>query len=159
MRELLRSLRLFLLAGFALTLSVATLHAGDPPPNWKGNGTGITYPDPDTGVHIDVVKGKSTHLGRYTGEGYHILYADFSFAGQAIWTASNGDSLSVTYVGQVFLSGDPDYPFGFVAVLTATGGTGRLAGAHGVAAMTGAFTGVPGNDYFDFQGNFTVNGK
>jgi hypothetical protein len=157
MRVILRTLRFVLLAGLAIGLSATALQAGDPPPNWKGSGSGTTKPVGD--VHVDAFDGKSTHLGRFTGEGYHVLFADFSFVGQATWTASNGDSLSVTYVGQAFLSGDPDYPFGFVAVLTATGGTGRLAGAHGVAAMTGAFTGVPGDLYFDFEGTLSVNGK
>ena len=47
--------------------------------------------------------------------------------------------------GPGLLSGDPDFPFGFEAVLVAEGGTGRLANARGTAVMTGAFTGVPGN--------------
>jgi hypothetical protein len=157
MRVILRTLRFVLLASLAVALSAATLRAGDPPPNWKGSGTGVTYPD--GGVHVDLVKGRQSHLGNYTGEGYHVLFADFSFVGQATWTASNGDTLSVTYVGQVFPSGDPDFPYGFEAVLTATGGTGRLDGAKGIAAMTGAFTGVPGDDYFSFEGTLSVNGK
>jgi hypothetical protein len=99
-------------------------------------------------------------LGKYTGEGYHVLNpVDFTFVGHATWTGHNGDKLFVTYSGQVFLSGDPDYPFGFVAELTATGGTGRLAGAKGRADMSGAFTGVPGDDYFSFEGTLSVKGK
>jgi hypothetical protein len=72
---------------------------------------------------------------------------------------SNFDALEVTYTGQVFLSGDPDYPFGFVADLVAEGGTGRFAKARGRAVMTGAFTGVPGDLFFDIEGTLHPNGK
>jgi hypothetical protein len=67
--------------------------------------------------------------------------------------------LELTYTGQIFLSGDPVYPFGFVAELVAEGGTGRLSGARGLAVMTGAFTGRPGEFYFDFEGTLHPNGK
>src|SRR4051794_21191587 len=131
--------------------SAAPGKSGTPPPNWKGGGTGSTQPEDS--VDVDAFRGSSSHLGRFTGEGFHVLNpVDFSFAGQATWTASNGDTLAVTYAGQIFLSGDPDFPFGFEAELLAEGGTGRLAGAHGRAVMTGAFTGVPGEFYFNFEG-------
>jgi hypothetical protein len=41
----------------------------------------------------------------------------------------------------------------------AEGGTGRLSGARGRAAMSGAFTGRPGEFYFDFEGTLDSNGK
>jgi hypothetical protein len=71
---------------------------------------------------------------------------------QGTWTTAKGDSLEVTYAGQVFLTRDPDFPFGFDAALVASGGTGRFADAQGQAAMTGAFTGVPGDFVFAFEG-------
>lgn len=156
-------MRLFLRsAAVVAVLSQATLTtaaaANPAPPNWKGGGTGTTRPD--GGVDVDSFAGKSSHLGRFTGEGFHVLNPfDFTFAGQAVWTAANGDTLNVTYAGQVFPSDDPDYPFGFQAVLVADGGTGRLAGASGRAVMTGAFTGVPGELYFDFKGTLRTRGK
>jgi hypothetical protein len=148
-----------LLACLATAAAASTVTGkGDSPPNWKGSGVGTTRPD--GGVDRDEFSGRSTHLGKFTGEGFHALNPlDFTFAGQATWTADDGDSLDVTYTGQVYPSGDPVYPFGFVAVLVAEGGTGRLASARGSAVMTGAFTGVPGELYFDVQGTLHPNGE
>ena len=53
-----------------------------------------------------------------------------------------------TYAGFLFPSGDPDFPFGFIAILEAEGGTGRLSNAQGSAVMQGAFSGVPGEFFF-----------
>ena len=144
-------LRCVVLACAAVGLAAATAPAGDGP-NWTGGGTGTTHPE--GGVDVDLFGGRSSHLGLFTGEGFHVLDPlTFTFAGRATWTAASGDTLEVTYAGQVFFpSGDPDFPFGFVAELVAVGGTGRLAGARGRAVMTGAFTGVPGDLYFEFAG-------
>jgi hypothetical protein len=125
----------------------AAAAGGDSPPNWKASGTGTTRPE--GGVDVDTFRGGSAHLGRFTGEGFHVLNpVTFTFTGQATWTASNGDTLRVTYAGQVFLTGDPVYPFGFTADLVAAGGTGRLA-----------FTGVPGDFFFSVEGTLHPNGR
>ena len=145
-------------AGSALVACLAvalTASAGSPPcvapPNWRGSGTGTTTPD--GAVDVDRFIGRSTHLGRFTGLGFHATDpTTFAFEGEATWTAANGATLEVTYVGQIFPSGDPDFPYGFSAQLRAVGGTGRLAHARGHAVMTGAFSGVPGEFYFDFVG-------
>jgi hypothetical protein len=132
--------------------------AKNAPPNWKGSSTGTTRPE--GGVHVDDFSGKSSHLGRFTASGFHVLNpVDGTFVGQATWTAANGDQLDVTYEGQVFPSGDPDFPYGFVARLVADGGTGRFARAEGEMQMTGAFTGVPGEFYFEFEGTLDLNGR
>jgi hypothetical protein len=136
----------------------ATPGAGPSPPNWKGGGTGTTRPD---GIFDDdAFSGKSSHLGQFTGQGFHLLNPEnFTFAGQATWTASNGDTLDVTYEGQIFFSGDPDFPFGFDAELQAIGGNGHFSGAQGNAAMSGAFTGIPGEFYFNFEGTLQSDAK
>jgi hypothetical protein len=155
-------------AGLAMPLAIVTAvllmtsaaPAGDksPRPNWKGSGTGTTKPQ--GGVHVDAFSGRSTHLGRFTGEGFHILNPlDLTFQGQATWTAANGDTLELRYAGQVFLTGDADFPFGFVATLDAVGGSGRFSDARGSAVMTGAFTGVPGDLYFAFEGTLDLHGE
>lgn len=145
----------------ALSAAAPTATAADPvPPDWIASGTGSTAPDPERGIDVDAFSGRSSHLGNFTGEGFHVLNPlDFTFAGQAAWTAANGDKLFASYTGQVFPSGDPDYPYGFVATLVADGGTGRLAGADGIAVMTGGFTGIPGRLYFDVDGTMLPNGK
>jgi hypothetical protein len=158
MKYLSSALRYTLLACLAAGVVASTVTGRDnAPPNWKGGGVGAT--SPEAGVDVDAFSGRSSHLGNFTGEGFHVLNpADFTFAGQATWTADNGDSLDVTYAGQIFLSGDPDNPFGFVAELVADGGTGRLSKAQGRAVMTGGFTGVPGDFYFDIEGTLHPNG-
>jgi hypothetical protein len=160
MRYLLRTSRFALLAGIVTGFSVfsATAGAKASPPNWKGSATGSTMHDVALGADVDQFSGKSSHLGQFNGEGAHYLNYP-NFAGKATWTASNGDSLNVTYTGVIYLTGDTVYPFGFVGVLLADGGTGRLSHAKGSAMWMGAFTGVPGNFFFDFEGTLDPNGK
>jgi len=99
-------------------------------------------------------------LDEFTASGAHRLnVTDFSFTGYATWTAENGDSLEVTYTGQLFPSDDPDFPFGFTADLEADGGTGRFANAKGSAVMVGGFSGSPGEFFFDFEGTLHPQGK
>ena len=136
-------------------MATASAQAGD---NWKASGVGTTQPG--DGVDVDDFSATSSHLGRVTGEGYHVLNpVDFTFVGQEIWTAANGDILIVNMSGQIFPSGDPDFPYGFVAHLVIDGGTGRLANARGEGMMSGGFTGVPGDFYFDVRGSLHPQGK
>lgn len=159
MKRISRAFWFLLLACVAIGISAAVASAGEKsPPNWKGGGTGTTQPE--GGVDVDAFSGKSSHLGLFTGAGFHVLNpVDFTFAGQATWTAANGDTLEVTYTGQVFFTGDPDFPFGFDATLVANGGTGRFADVQGQAVMTGAFTGVPGDFVFEFEGTLDLAEK
>ena len=139
------------------------LRLAAPPVRRGGAAPTGTYLRPDRrgragDFDVDVFGGKSSQLGRFTAEGSHVLNpVDFTFAGEAVWTAANGDELWVTFSGQLFPSDDPDFPFGVVGFLDVDGGTGRFAKARGRAAMSGGFTGVPGDFYLDFQG--TLLGK
>ena len=130
-------------------------------PNWKGSATGTVAPDPGNPPFDCIIfAGKSSHLGKFTAEGCQILDQQTGmFAGSAIWTAANGDTLNVGYTGQVFPSGDPDFPFGFIGFLDADGGTGRLADAQGCAVFEVAFSGIPGEFFFDFEGTLHPQGK
>lgn len=161
MKHLVSVLRFALVACAAIGLAAPAVHADDPaPPNWRATATGSTRPAGD-GTDLDDFGGNSSVLGRFTGAGFHVLYPDLTFAGEATWTAADGSTLSVEYAGgPLYLTGDPDYPFGFEAVLVVTGGTGRLAGASGTAVMTGAFTGTfPGELYFEVEGTLHPQGK
>lgn len=187
MPALINHLRFALLTCLAVGVTASASPVRADPPNWKGGGPGTTvagayHIDGNGDLHrtdVDAFSGKSSHLGRFTGVGSHDLnFTTFAFAGEATWTASNGDTLSVIYEGQLFPpSGPPnggpypygDYPFEFVATLHAVGGTGRFAGAAGEAVMTGAFSGdgtppfppvpVPGVFFFNFQGTLHPNGN
>jgi hypothetical protein len=114
--------------------------------------------DADTRTDIDAFGGNSSHLGKFTGVGYHVLdLHTFQFAGVATYTAANGDILSIAYKGQLFPSGDETFPYGIVANVEIQGGTGRFASATGGGKMTGGFTGeVPvGGFYFDIEGTLS----
>ncbi len=127
--------------------------ASNPHPNWLAWSYGSTAPA-GNGTDVDEFIGLSTHLGFFCGDGFHALNPlDFTFEGEATWTAIDGAKLYVRYAGQVFPSGDPDFPFGFVAEITAVGGTRHLARTTGSGVMTGGFTGVPGEFYFEVEGN------
>ena len=130
--------------------------------NWRVSGTGTTEASDVAGVDLDHFSGDSTLLGRYTGEGYHILNpVDFTFVGEATYMAANGDELHVEYSGQLFPSGDADFPFGFIAEVNAVGGTGRLADARGTAVMTGGYEGPFSGAklYFNLEGTLHPQGK
>ena len=152
-----------LLFGATLGLTNSTITADESAnrTNWKGSAFGTTAPDPaNPGVDCDVFAGESSHMDLFTAEGCHVLDpTTFTFVGYATWTAENGASLNVTYSGFLFPSGDPNFPFGFMAQLEADGGTGHLSDAQGSAVMQGAFSGVPGELFFDFEGTIHPQGK
>ena len=50
-------------------------------------------------------------------------------------------------------SGNPAYPYSFKGSLRAVGGSGRLAHATGTTEWRGAYTGVPGQFFFTFDGS------
>jgi hypothetical protein len=143
----------------ALALAASAASAGQ---NWRVSGAGTTESSDEDGVDLDHFSGHSTLLGRYTGEGFHILNpVDFTFVGEATYTAANGDELHVEYSGQLFPSGDADFPYGFIAEVNAVGGTGRLAGARGTAVMTGGYEGPFSGAklYFNLDGTLHPQGK
>jgi hypothetical protein len=139
------------------------------PPNWRGGGTGQTAPDPNQpGVDLDVFVAQSSHLGKVAGAGFHMItgpifsgttLVGFTFEGKETWIAANRDALFLTFTGEIFFTGDAAYPFAFAADLVAGGGTGRFKNARGSALMQGAFTGVPGEFYFSFEGTLNLKGK
>jgi hypothetical protein len=130
-------------------------HGHERPADWSGNGTGSTTPGTgaEAGRDLDTFGGYSTRLGWYTAKGSHVT--DFStgaFNGSATWTVSCGDQLHVTYSGNITPSGNPSYPYAFTGAFQATGGTGRLRHTTGSTQWRGAFTGVPGQFFFTFDG-------
>ena len=150
----------------ASTVSKGTADDHSKRPNWKASVVGTTVPDPDDdpddnfNVDIDTFSGTSSHLGRFTAEGSHTLdLTTFMFTGSATYTAANGDSLDVTYVGQLFPSDDTDFPFGFTACLWIESGTGSLSDAQGSAMFEGGFSGSPGEFFFDLEGTLHPKGK
>lgn len=159
--------RTFSIACLAITFGLLTNNtfAGDTPPNWKlfAAGTTVGPGDGSVGPDVDEFAGFSTHLGKFTGGGEHFLDIDtLEFAGSAIYTAANGDQIFVEYTGGV-TGVDPDpeaaFPFLIEGEFEIVGGTGRLANAEGNAQMTGAFTGVPGELFFNLEGTLHPQGK
>jgi hypothetical protein len=145
----------------ALALAASAANAGE---NWRVSGAGTTESSGVDGVDLDHFSGHSTLLGRYTGEGFHILNpVDFTFVGEATYTAANGDELHVEYSGQLSYTpeDDADFPFSFIAEVNAVGGTGRLAEARGTAVMTGGYEGPFSGAklYFNLDGTLHPQGK
>lgn len=158
MQLLTRTSRLAIVTALALGLAAGMTRADaqTAPPDWNGFGTGSTKPGVgvNAGRGIDAFSGYSTHVGWYTGSGSHVLDTTTgAFQGQATWKAATGDTLHVTYTGNVVPSGNPTYPYSFKGTLRAVGGTGRLAHATGTTEWRGAYTGVPGQLFFTFDGN------
>lgn len=141
-----------------LCLLANTTLAEDGPPNWKVYAEGQTEPANDgTFEDVDTFAGFSTHLGCFTGEGRHLLYPDLTFEGYATYTAANGDQLDVTYTGSIVTL--EEFPVPVEAHFEIVGGTGRFANATGCAQMTGGFTGVPGDLFFELDGTLHPQGK
>ena len=126
----------------AICLLVGNAFAGDSPPNWKVFAAGSTDGpgDGSIGPDVDEFAGFSTDLGRFTGEGEHLLNpAAGTFVGYATYTASNGDQLYVEYAGSI-VGIDPEaaYPYLVEGEFEVVGGTGRLANAEGSATRPAA---------------------
>jgi hypothetical protein len=154
MRKLLKDGCRVLVCGLLL-LSAAAAAAQAAPLNWKVSGTGSTVPaDDGTGRDIDEFSGISSHLGRFTGEGAHLLDPlTGMFEGYATYVAADGAELWVEYTGGITgVDFTQPFPFEFAAQIEIVGGTGRLATASGGGVMTGAFSGVPGELYFVIEG-------
>ena len=144
-----------------VALSLTNVCPADGTP-WQGNGSGSTAPDPDNpGTDCDLFMGwGGGQVGNYVAEGCHVLDDTGMFEGEATWTNINGDTLNVTYTGQVFFPSDnPEFPFGFTGTMYAVGGTGSLENAVGVASWSGGFTGVPGDFFFNFDGILETDGN
>src|SRR4051812_45639885 len=81
-----RFLCLALLAGLIVAPAP---RASDAPPDWRGAATSATTPDVATGVDVDALAGTSSHVGRFTAQGFHVLNpADFTFQGHAVMTGA-----------------------------------------------------------------------
>lgn len=154
MKHLTRNLRLAITT--TMLLGLAAGMARPATPDWNGTGTGSTKPGvgANAGRDVDTFGGYSTHLGWYTATGSHVLNQTTGvFQGNATWKAASGDTLRTSYSGNVIPSGNPTYPYSFKGTFQVVGGTGRLALASGTATWRGAFTGVPGQFFFTFEGD------
>jgi hypothetical protein len=100
---------------------------------FKGRATGAIVsivPTPEGLVFTVHASGNATQLGHYTRVEELLLNpATGSFTGTIDFTAANGDTLSVTLVGQ-FISATTA-----VGTYTIVGGAGRFAGATGGASF------------------------
>ncbi|MGI9519240.1 MAG: PQQ-dependent sugar dehydrogenase, partial [Pirellulaceae bacterium] len=144
--------------GFGVVMRLRSASPGGRP-NWRGEGFGLTEPDPgNPGIDCQVFAGRSSFPDQYTATGCHEVDADSNLVGSAVFEALNGHKLHVTYTGFVFDRDDKDFPLGFNAQLTADGGTGRFEEAKGTAIMTGALSGSPGVWFFEFAGTFHPRG-
>ena len=155
-------MRWYRLALLALLAAAPAAVAGGDPPNWTVSAAGTTHPEvwPQGVVHVDSFAGTSSHLGKFTGAGYHVLdLATGHFVGFATYTAADGSTLDVEYEGDLGPSTFPGYPYGALAAVEVVGGTGRLARASGSGVLTGAFTGIPGDLIFTVQGTLLPHGK
>src|SRR3954452_18839107 len=153
MYQLLRTGRFSLVATLAIALAAPAIAAagGESSEDWQGSATGTTTPG--AGGDHDEFGGYSAPFGPFQAVGLHVLNpATGHFQGSAVWTASGGDTLNVSYSGNVTPSGNPNYPYAFKGVLSAKGGTGRLSHAKGSATWMVGFTGGPGNFFFVFDG-------
>ena len=119
-----------LLAGLALTsLMAAPVSAGEGGTErpFRGEGVGvIEFQGPQEAI-VNWV-GTATHLGKFTRQEFLFINDDgFTFQGYMVYTAANGDELTLDFSG-MFIS-----PTDAIGSYTFTGGTGRFADATGVA--------------------------
>ncbi len=158
-------LALFICVAFGVSSATESADKNSAPPNWTVTAEGTsTLAELDLvnyiRTDIDAFSGTSSHLGAITGTGSHVLHLlTGQFAGLATYTAANGDTMDVTYTGQLFPSGDPNFPYEAVADVEIQGGTGRFANATGGGVLTGGFTGeIPvGDVFFTIEGTLSTN--
>ncbi len=132
------------------------------PANWKLSAAGSTAPaDDESGIDLDRFAGTSTHLDRFTGVGAHLLNPeDYTFVGFATYTAADGDELDVVYTGSIVgIDPEAEFIYSVVGKFDVVGGTGRFTHAEGHAKMTGGFTGVPGDLFFELRGTLKLKRK
>lgn len=88
-----------------------------------------------------------THLGRSTVSQSHCQNAfdptQSFFDGEFTDTGADGSSIFGTYAGHMEPTTDPTR-FEIVGTFEITGGTGRMAGAHGSGSATGVFEATTG---------------
>jgi hypothetical protein len=128
---------LLVLAALALPMHAM---AGDQVP-LKGSETGtfqLLGPCETGGIALDVTgNGNARFLGRYSSH-YRECFDPATGAvtgGSFTLTAANGDTLFGTYSGQASLTGESNVLYEDPGVIT--GGTGRFAGASGIANTSG----------------------
>ncbi|MGE5228244.1 MAG: hypothetical protein ACM3MJ_00820 [Deltaproteobacteria bacterium] len=121
------------------TTAVANPHARP----FKGHAVGTiafspdpTLPPPSLWVTAEAV-GNASHLGLTTLSGRHA--AANAFGGEMMFTAANGDTITMSYVGSGAIPADIQIGdwYDTTSENTITGGTGRFAHATGKFDMTG----------------------
>lgn len=94
--------------------------------------------------------GKVSHLGVTTFDNFQCLWADATgqhLYGEADFVAANGNTLAVSYDGDVVPVDPTNIVFG--GTMTFSGGTGRFAGATGKAPYGGGYSFVTKRGYID----------
>ena len=156
------------LACFALFLSATTpAVAGDQVP-FKGTVSGqipadFGPPVPGSGgcVFNFFVSnfGHATKLGHFTGTSNFIPnVCDGSYSGSFHWIATNGDSISGPFFGQLIPTQTPGV-FDNTETAIVTGGTGRFAGATGMFTLIGEVNFVTLSFVLPFQGTISSIGS
>ena len=130
---------------------------------FKATWTGVTVSADPTGFPVVAVvsagTGEATHLGAYTMVTPHTSNVfTFELAGDHIFTAANGDTLTAHFEGQL----TPTVVDGVLVSVSGvvpcviTGGTGRFAGATGSYDFT--ITALPLADGSGFASTATMEG-
>ncbi|MBI2223293.1 MAG: hypothetical protein HYU53_19050 [Acidobacteria bacterium] len=97
---------------------------------WSGQTDSATPVGPGVVLVISSGSGQATHLGRFTMVSPHFTFIDtLVVAGQQIFTAANGDTLTALFTGQFVPNADGNLEATLSAVITT--GTGRFLGATG----------------------------
>jgi hypothetical protein len=142
-----RSLRLVVLMFSVVSLAAPVAGAADRPFKGNASGTILAPPDPSTGAPgVVEYTGQATHLGRFTRTEYFFLDDTGGVFGWMVFTAANGDKLSLDFVGQ-FIS-----PTTAVGTYHFTGGSGRFSDASGTAGFE-AIVGDQGHVDVVFDGS------
>jgi len=88
---------------------------------------------------VSTVSGTATRLGALTGVlNEKVLLATGAYAGTAVFTIANGDTISTMFIGQVI--SNPDGSAVFIESHTITAGTGKYASPTGTLQVVGTAT-------------------
>jgi hypothetical protein len=137
----------FFAVALTLTAVVASATAADRPFKGYASGTILAFPDPVAGTPgVVEYTGQATHLGRFARTEYFFLDETGRVFGYMVYTAANGDELTLDFDGQ-FVS-----PTTAVGTYEFTGGTGRFRDASGTADFS-AVLGADGRVDVVFDGS------
>jgi hypothetical protein len=142
-------------------LLLSGLSQAGPQVPFKGTFYGFAGPatptdDPDVFEIVVPLQGTATHLGKFDMVLVHqVNFSTYAFAGQAYWTAANGDTFTTVLHGQIYPTDDPAWVT-FEVTHTVVGGTGRFNGATGsFNGVNGRFNLVTGEDLGGYLGTFS----